>query len=370
MDFSSNNISGVIPETICSIESLLSLHLGSNSLSGELPLSSKGCTKLVLLDAGHNDLKGEIPTWIGESLTSLRFLNLRSNMLDRDITPNLSKLSALQFLDLADNKLSGTIPRSFGNFTAMKIIGKFSNWITDYKEQMLITTKGNTRMITGYMEQEKMFITTKGITRVYDELLSLMKILDLSNNNLFGVIPEELTSLFDLFSLNLSGNHFTGEIIENISKLQQLESLDLSRNNFSGTIPSSLAALTYLAYLNLSYNNLSGEIPLSNQLQTFNASSYIGNPGLCGFPLNQCCKDNETAQGQSNPHDRDENEMIWFYTSMAPGFVVGFWTIWGTLILNKNWNLYYFRFIDNMFDQVYVFTVLNMSRIRKHGCSQ
>ncbi|XP_065001858.1 receptor-like protein EIX2 [Musa acuminata AAA Group] len=354
MDFSSNNISGVIPETICSIESLLSLHLSSNSLSGELPLSLKGCKKLVLLDAGHNDLKGEIPTWIGESLTSLRFLNLRSNMLDGDIPPNLSKLSALQFIDLADNKLSGSIPRSFGNFTAMKVNGKFSSRMTDatsYKVQMLVTTKGR--------------------TQDYDNLLSLMNILDLSDNNLFGEVLEELTSLSGLFSLNLSGNHFTGEIIENISKLQQLESLDLSRNNFSGTIPSGLAALTYLAHLNLSYNNLSGEIPLGNQLLTFtDPSIYIGNPGLCGFPLNQSCKDSETTQGQSNADDRDENEMIWFYTSMAPGFVVGFWAVWGTLILNKNWNLYYFRFIDNMLDKVYVFTVLKVSRIRKRCCSQ
>ncbi|CAL9165019.1 receptor-like protein EIX2 [Musa acuminata AAA Group] len=350
IDFSSNNMSGVIPESICSIASLQSVHLSNNSLSGGLPLCLKDCKKLVLLDAGHNDLKGEIPTWIGESLTSLRFLNLRSNMLARDIPPNLSRLSALQFLDLADNKLSGTIPRSFGNFTAMKVIGKFSSRITDYKEQMFITTKGN--------------------TRAYDESLSLMNILDLSDNNLFGGVPEELTNLFGLFSLNLSENHFTGEITENISKLQQLESLDLSRNNFFGTIPSGLTALTYLSYLNLSYNNLSGKIPLGNQLMTFNASSYIGNPGLCGFPLNQSCKDNETAQGQSNADDRDENEMIWFYTSMAPGFVVGFWAVWGTLILNKNWNLYYFRFIDNMIDKVYVFTVLKVSKIRKHCCSQ
>nr|XP_009398899.1 PREDICTED: LRR receptor-like serine/threonine-protein kinase GSO2 [Musa acuminata subsp. malaccensis] len=354
MDFSSNNISGVIPKSICSMASLQSLHLNNNSLYEELSLSLKDCTKLVILDAGHNDLKGEIPTWIGESLTSLRFLNLRSNMLVGDIPPNLSRLSSLQFLDLADNELSGTIPRSFGNFTAMKVIENFSSSTTDqirYKEHMFITTKGNTLS--------------------YDESLLLMNILDLSDNNLFGGVPEEVTGLFGLFSLNLSGNHFTGEIIENISKLQQLESLDLSRNNFSGTIPSGLVALTYLAHLNLSYNNLSGEIPLGNQLLTFtDPSIYIGNPGLCGFPLNQSCKDSETTQGQSNSDDGDENEMIWFYTSMALGFVVGFWAVWGTLILNKNWNLYYFRFIDNMFDKVYVFTILKVSMIRKRCCSQ
>ncbi|THU74440.1 hypothetical protein C4D60_Mb04t33390 [Musa balbisiana] len=296
MDFSSNNISGVIPESICSIATLQSLHLSNNSLSGELPLSLKDCKELLLLDAGHNGLKGEIPAWIGESLTHLEFLNLRSNMLAGHIPPNLSRLSALQMLDLANNELSGTIPRSFGNFTAMTVIGRFPSLMAyaiegSYKEQMLVTTKGN--------------------TIDYDKLLSLMNIFDLSDNNLSGGVPEELTNLSGLFSLNLSGNHFTGEITENISKLQQLESLDLSRNNFSGTIPSNLIALTSLAFLNLSYNNLSGEIPRGNQLLTFNDPSiYIGNPGLCGLPLNQSCNVSETARGQSNVDDRDENEMI------------------------------------------------------------
>ncbi|URD95088.1 LRR receptor-like serine threonine-protein kinase [Musa troglodytarum] len=180
MDFSSNNISGVIPESICSTASLRSLHLSNNRLSGELPLSLKDCTELVLLDAGHNDLKGEIPTWIGESLTRLEFLKLRSNMLAGHIPPNLSRLSALQFLDLADNELLGTIPRSFGNFTAMKVIRKFPGLImgafeSAYKEQMPLTTKGNTLN--------------------YDKLLSLVNILDLSDNNLFGGVPEELTKI-------------------------------------------------------------------------------------------------------------------------------------------------------------------------------
>ncbi|CAL9089127.1 unnamed protein product [Musa textilis] len=351
MDFSSNNISGVIPESICSIATLYSLHLSNNSLSGELPMSLKDCKELLLLDAGHNGLKGEIPTWIGESLTHLEFLNLRSNMLAGDIPPNLSRLSALQMLDLANNELSGTIPRSFGNFTAMKVIGRFPSLIAysiedSYKEQMLVTTKGN--------------------TLDYDKLLSLLNIFDLSDNNLFGGVPEELTGLSGLFSLNLSGNHFTGEITKNISKLQQLESLDLSRNNFSGTIPSSLTVLTSLAFLNLSYNNLSGEIPHGNQFLTFNDPSiYIGNPGLCGLPLNQSCNVSETTRGQSNADDRDENEMIWFYVSIALGFVAGFWTVWGVLLFNKNWNLYYFRFVDKMLDKVYVFTILTVSRIRR-----
>ncbi|XP_019089374.1 PREDICTED: receptor like protein 30-like [Camelina sativa] len=56
--------------------------------------------------------------------------------------------------------------------------------------------------------------------------------LDLSSNNLFGILPES------------------------IGNLKQLRSLSLFRCNLFGKIPSSLGSLSYLAYLLLSYNDL------------------------------------------------------------------------------------------------------------------
>ncbi|KAG6497885.1 receptor-like protein EIX1 [Zingiber officinale] len=347
-DLSRNSIFGGIPKSICSLSLLNSLHLSNNNLSGEFPLSLKYCRRLVILDVGYNELKGEIPTWLGRSLISLRVLGLRSNKLVGNIPPNLSLLSNVQILDLAGNELSGTIPRSFGNFDAMKVIRKIPSSLTyafesAYKESMPVSTKGN--------------------TQEYDELLSLLNIMDLSNNNLIGKIPTELMNLSGLFGLDLSGNHLTGEIPENISALQQLESLDLSRNNLSGGIPSSMAHMSSLGFLNLSYNNLSGEIPLGDQLLTFSDPSiYMGNLDLCGFPLNRSCKGSETSQTPSRINGKNENEMIWFYVSFALGFPTGFWAIWWALLLKKNWKICYFRFIDNTFDKVYVCIMMNLRK--------
>uniref|UniRef100_A0A6I9QQJ8 Receptor-like protein EIX2 n=1 Tax=Elaeis guineensis var. tenera TaxID=51953 RepID=A0A6I9QQJ8_ELAGV len=215
IDFSNNNLSGSIPPSICSLRFLESLHLSNNNLLGELPLSLKSCTRLNTLDLGQNGFTGKISTWIGESLLSLKILRLRSNKLVGNIPSNLSRLGALQILDLASNNLSGTIPSSFGNFTAMKVSGEMNGTIL----------KNYTRY------NEKMQVTIKGIYIEYAILLPLVIVMDLSNNNLSGMIPEELTNLFGLVSLNLSGNHLTGEITEKIGALQQLESLDLSRNN-------------------------------------------------------------------------------------------------------------------------------------------
>nr|XP_029118132.1 receptor-like protein EIX2 [Elaeis guineensis] len=348
MDFSNNSLSGSIPPSICSLPFLESLHLSNNNLSGELPSSLKSCARLNTLDLGQNGFIGTIPTWIGESLLSLKILCLRSNKLVGNIPHNLSRLKALQILDLASNNLSGTIPSSFGNFTAMKVSGEMNGTIL----------KNNTYY------NENMQVTIKGIYIEYAILLPLVIVMDLSNNNLSGMIPEELTSLFGLVILNLSENHLTGDITEKISILQQLESLDLSRNNFFGGIPSSIIGLTFLTYLNLSYNNLSGRVPTGNQLQTFiDPSIYIGNPNLCGFPLSQKCKDDKTNQGlnavggdeqNDNTMDKEGSEMKWLYMSMGPGFAVGFWIVFGPLLFNREWREAYFQHIDQVFNMVYM----------------
>ncbi len=90
-----------------------------------------------------------------------------------------------------------------------------------------------------------------------------MNNIDLSRNNLTGEIPESLTNLLLLFTLNLSWNHLTGKIPKNIGALHRLETLDLSSYHLSGPIPPTMSSLNFLSHLNLSYNNLFGKIPYS-----------------------------------------------------------------------------------------------------------
>ncbi|CAL9204402.1 unnamed protein product, partial [Musa hybrid cultivar] len=338
LDLSSNKFQGRIPNSLSNLQSLQSLHLSNNNLIGQIPFSLKGCTNLVTLDLGNNNFIGNIPAWIGESLPYLKTLSLRSNAFTGRI-PELSHLTSLQILDLSNNNLSGIIPPSLGNFSSLKRSSSSSDLY-----------------FNNHSDEDVMWLFIKGSELEYTtRLLSIDKVIDLSNNGLSGSIPEELGNLHGLRSLNLSRNYLTGKIPNNINGMQRLEILDLSRNNLSGAIPSTLAALNFLNYLNLSYNNLSGRIPTGSQLQTLtDPSFYADNSDLCGPPLTKNCTDNIPTKEEENENSMDRIESIWVYMCRALGFIVGFWTICGSILLKSRWRIAYFQAIDNMCDRLYV----------------
>ncbi|CAL9137622.1 unnamed protein product, partial [Musa acuminata var. zebrina] len=352
LDLSSNKLQGRIPDSLRNLQSLRALHLSNNNLIGQIPLSLKSCTNLVTLDLGYNNFNGNIPAWIGESLPYLKTLSLRSNALTGRI-PELSHLTSLQILDLSNNNLSGAIPHTFSNFSSLKRSSSSSDLY-----------------FNNYSYDDEMWLFIKGSELEYTtRLLSIDKVIDLSNNSLSGFIPEELGNLHGLRSLNLSRNYLTGEIPSNINGMQQLEILDLSRNNLSGAIPSTLATLNFLSYLNLSYNNLSGRIPTGSQLQTLtDPSIYAGNSDLCGPPLIKNCTEDIPTVGkeeEENENSKDRIESIWLYMCRAVGFIVGFWTICGSILLNSRWRIAFFRAIDSMCDRLYVVLVLNVAMFKR-----
>ncbi|ONK79934.1 uncharacterized protein A4U43_C01F11990 [Asparagus officinalis] len=111
--------------------------------------------------------------------------------------------------------------------------------------------------------------------------------LNLSGNNLTGEILSELVQCSSLESVDLSCNQLSGEIPADITHLHILGTLNLSRNQFTGEIPSEMQRMQSLTTIDLSYNNLSGTIPIQGQFLVFNASSFEGNPALCGAQLHQ-----------------------------------------------------------------------------------
>ncbi|KAL4597234.1 hypothetical protein ACB092_12G220100 [Castanea dentata] len=337
LNLGNNNFSGSIPSSMGSLTSLHSLHLYNNTFSGTLPSSLKNCKELVIIDVAENRFAGNIPSWIGQRCTSLKILNLRSNYFHGHIPKELCALASLQILDLSHNKLSGNIPRCVKNFSAMA-----TNNISDY----YLNPYRSSFIFGATLPLESAWLVIKGHIFEYSTILPLVKSIDFSKNSLSGKIPIEVTSLQGLQSLNLSYNLLIGSIPENIGAMGSLESIDFSLNQLSGQVPSSMSSLTFLNHLNLSNNNLTGKIPLSTQLQSLDPSSFIGNK-LCGPPLTNSCTTNGV---KPNIRSKDTSglEVDWFYVSMSLGLVVGFWGVCGPLLLNKQWRMMYFQFLDHI----------------------
>ncbi|KAL5549770.1 hypothetical protein UlMin_005001 [Ulmus minor] len=356
IDLSSNKLEGTIPASIGHHTSLAWFVVNNNSLSGELPLALKNCTRLISMDLGENKLSGTIPTWIGENYLGLEILRLRQNTFNGSIPLSLCRLSRLRILDIGNNYLVGRIPLCFGDLTGMIKSPLMGYDMISKKEKVVEVVKGQNLEYTTFV-------------------LSLVVNMDLSGNNLVGLIPDELTTLVGLVGLNLSQNHLSGTIPRNIGNIKSLQSLDLSDNQLSGTIPSSMSILTSLGYLNLSYNKLSGKIPKGNQLQTLtDPAIYAGNLQLCGDPLPKKCPGDEDPistgnededEDEDEDHGKGKSEKFWFYFVVSCGYATGLWGVFGILTVKRNWRIAYFRYVEKAMDWVLVMVEVKVARLKR-----
>ncbi|KAL5735970.1 hypothetical protein ACOSQ2_030758 [Xanthoceras sorbifolium] len=340
LNLGNNKFTGNLPPSIGNLSALQSLILRKNNFSGAIPLVSlENCTELRVLDAAENQFVGNVLTWLTERFSRMKILNLRSNNFQGLLPKELCRLFSLQILDLACNNLSGNIPSCINNFSAMVEVDHSVSKAISY--------------VNGSINfGEHASLVRRGIEYEYSTILNLVRVIDLSKNNFSGEIPREVTALKELQWLNLSHNSLTGRIPENIGAMREIQLIDFSANQLSSEIPESISNLTFLSYLNLADNNLTGRIPTSTQIQGFEASCFTGND-LCGSPLPKNCT--ETPEHENGGgKDGDEEEVDWFYVSMALGFVVGFCGLLSPLLISRRWRYIYCGFLNRLEDKIYI----------------
>lgn len=94
------------------------------------------------------------------------------------------------------------------------------------------------------------------------KILSKLKYLDLSSNQITSTIPATLGDTHSLINVELGYNQLTGSVPENLGQLTNLVFIRIRNNLLNGTIPSSLAYLKdKLMNLNLRANMLTGTLP-------------------------------------------------------------------------------------------------------------
>ncbi|KAM0013743.1 putative non-specific serine/threonine protein kinase [Helianthus debilis subsp. tardiflorus] len=273
------------------------------------------------------------------------------------IKPTKAVDQHLKILDLSINKLQGAIPPCLGNLTSMVQDG------LEVRENVHNLESADVFLGT-YVDRS--MIKWQGSECEFGSTIELVKIINLSSNNLTGKIPDELTDLHKLIALNLSMNTLVGEIPSNIGQMKELLILDLSRNNLRGGLPSSMSQMTLLNYLDVSYNSLSGRIPSSTQLQSFDPSRYTGNAGLCGLPLPKYCPGDKELEGPTVASENmDDGEERWFYIGGATGFVTGFWMVCIALIVNRRGRHAFFHVMNSLENWVYVKVMVFIAKVRR-----
>ncbi|KAL0670993.1 hypothetical protein Bca4012_033697 [Brassica carinata] len=308
-----NNLEGSIPYAFHMGASLRTLDVGHNRLTGKLPRSLKNCSSLEFLVADHNMIEDTFPFWL-KALLNLQVLILSSNKFYGSISPpgqGPLRFPELRIFEISDNKFTGCLP---------------PRYFVDWKASSLtMNENGGLYMVhsCSIYEETSFYniidvidLRYKGLSMEHQWALTLYAAVDFSENRIEGQIPESIGLLKALISLNLSNNAFTGRIPLSFSNLRKLESLDLSSNQLSGTIPSALGSLSFLAYINVSHNQLKGEIPQGTQITGQAKSSFEGNAGLCGLPLQETCfRTNVPPTQQPKQEDQEEEQVLnWIWT--------------------------------------------------------
>ncbi|XP_019101348.1 PREDICTED: receptor-like protein 12 [Camelina sativa] len=263
-----NKLEGNIPDEFYSGALTQTFDVGYNKLTGKLPRSLLNCSLLRFLSVDHNNINDYFPFWL-KALKNLKVLTLRSNRFHGPISPPDEQgplaFPKLQILEISHNRFTGTLPRNyFANWSATSIkmhdeerlyMGEYSNERFTYEDTLDLQYKGL------YMEQGK--------------VLTFYSAID-----------------------------FSGHIPMSFSNVTELESLDLSGNKLSGEIPQELRRLSYLAYIDVSNNQLIGRIPQGTQIIGQPKSSFEGNRGLCGLPLEVSC----LREDAPSTHELEEDE--------------------------------------------------------------
>lgn len=294
----SMNLVGEIPHEIFLLYDLLELDLNSNKIRGELSQGLLLLRSLRVLSLQYNRILGNIPSWIGD-LVELRELNLASNAIRGQIPNEIADLQHLVMLNLNDNQLAGNILplQSLHNLEALFLgdndfRGAFSPQYLDSWPVLKVLDVSDNSL--GPLIPENLF-THKHLRVVdlhgnglSDHLPTMtadsnIEFLALQDNALQGYIPDSINMLSTLYHLDLSNNQFTGPIPLALSELSNLEYLFLAFNPFEeGIIPHYLGNLLNLRDLSLQKTHRKGHIPpILGNLQNL-AMLDLGDNALTG----------------------------------------------------------------------------------------
>lgn len=273
LDLSRNNIDRLSPGLFSGLKSLQKLYLHRNSLSYLADRALEGLTDLNVLKLSENRLASLPPELFVDTkdikelylqnnsinviapglfsdLTQLLVLDLSYNELTADWinSPTFAGLVRLIVLDLSHNRLSKLEQSVFKDLYSLQILRLNDNFLEELPENIF----------SALYNLHTLIISNNRIVRIESETfngLYGLQLLSLDNNKINYIHINALKNCSSLQDLHLNGNKFY-KVPEVLSNVPMLRTLDLGENHIEVITNSTFQDMLLLYGLRLTENNI------------------------------------------------------------------------------------------------------------------
>ncbi len=310
-----NNLTGNLPSSLGNIANLDTLELGRNHLSGNIPASLGSLGKLTFLDLMSNEF-----TFTGLEQLTLLFSQKKG------ITLYLFNQSAIPIHHNV-NSLSVSMGGTLSAISFTWMLNGSILTISQGDSTLAITSLG-TYSVTAYDSIAKQFLySTSYSLSTKANTTDSLALIDLYNNtkganwnNNSGWLKSPLSNWYGVqldnsgrvSAINLTFNNLIGVLPTTLGNLNNLQQLQLQSNHLLGIVPVSLAGLKNLSTLDVSYNYYTfGGLESIAKSYTKNNSSFFYLPQDTIIPIRQKGNLLSVSVGGTPNH----NSYTWYFNN-------------------------------------------------------
>ncbi|KAM0013998.1 putative protein kinase RLK-Pelle-LRR-IX family [Helianthus debilis subsp. tardiflorus] len=262
------NLTGKIPDFFGNdtFTGLVTLRLALNCLEGGLPNTFSGSLIQSLWLNGQQSLhrlNGSVG--VLQNMTQLTEVWLHGNLFSGPL-PQLWGLNKLQSLSLSNNSLTGTVPHSLTGLQSLKVLNLSNNMFQGPMPKFDASVSVDMTGIGSFCLQEP-GVECDSRVNLLVAVAESVGYPQLFAEKWKGNDPCNLwlgitcSSSGEITVVNFRKMGLTGTISTNFSSIMSLQRLILADNNLTGVIPNELKDLPHLVEIDVSHNQLYGKVP-------------------------------------------------------------------------------------------------------------